>query len=249
MVHNVMLKQRVVILGDSHTHAFKQAVTNKVFPSDITVEVLRMSKIKDEKMFGDISLQKAMELVASLKKSDTVISALGGNQHNSLGLIQHPEKFDFFDSSSSEFDSEADVCVPYSLLRDVFERGLRGNDVARLKSIKQVAKCKVYHLGAPPPKQDEAHILNRPETSFTTDGILERGVSPAPLRLKLWSLQMSVTETLCDEVGVKFVPVPNEAKSADGFLAKNFYAKDATHANASYGELLLDMFMNKAFEN
>jgi hypothetical protein len=108
-----------------------------------------------------------------------------------------------------------------------------------VQKIRGAARCAVFHLAPPPPKQDVDHILSNPDSDFTKAGILENGVSPAPLRLKLWELQMRVLRKLCEEWDVGLVPPPGEAVDSSGFLKRDYYAKDATHANAAYGELVL----------
>ena len=50
---------------------------------------------------------------------------------------------------------------------------------------------------------------------------------------------MDVTDELCRKAGVIFVPTPEESINEHGFLKKEFYAEDATHANQFYGALLL----------
>lgn len=245
------MPQRIIIIGDSHTHAIKRSLKlNKFTQDDCVIEAYRLSKIKNGIKVGDISLEEILEQAPNLKKNDMIISVIGGNQHNSFGLIQHPIKFDIFDKSnlSSEL-SENSECIPYNIISDIFETGLRGNDFARLLQVKSHANCPVYHIGAPPPKESKEHILKRHETDFAAKGILEKGVSSSSLRLKLWHLQMQVTHKLCREAGVNFIAVPDEALCSKGFLKESFYAEDATHANHAYGTLLVENIISLKAKN
>jgi hypothetical protein len=117
------------------------------------------------------------------------------------------------------------------MMRGVYER--------RLLAIRNATNCRVYQLAPPPPKKDTDFILRKPKAVFVELGILEHGVSPASLRLKLWKLQLRVMQRLCQEWGTQYLPVPSGAESPDGFLKPEYYAPDETHANASYGELVL----------
>jgi hypothetical protein len=57
--------------------------------------------------------------------------------------------------------------------------------------------------------------------------------------MKFWALQKKILEDLCAELGVEVMMPPSRALDEAGFLARDFYAKDATHANHVYGELLI----------
>jgi hypothetical protein len=48
-----------------------------------------------------------------------------------------------------------------------------------------------------------------------------------------------VLEDICQEIGVEVLGPPSGALDEDGFLLPEFYASDATHANPSYGELVV----------
>ena len=40
--------------------------------------------------------------------------------------------------------------------------------------------------------------------------------------------------------GLMFIPVPKEVQDADGFLKREFWASDATHANEAYGDVIYE---------
>jgi hypothetical protein len=60
------------------------------------------------------------------------------------------------------------------------------------------------------------------------------------LRYKLWRAQSSLLRAFCAELGIVFVPAPIGAQDAEGLLSEPYWGDDATHANAAYGELVLD---------
>ena len=70
-------------------------------------------------------------------------------------------------------------------------------------------------------------------------GTLRRGVTPAPIRAKLYRINSDIFRGSCAELGVDFVPPPAEAVDAAGFLKPQYWTRDPTHANHVYGRLLM----------
>lgn len=231
---------QIHIIGDSHVDAIKRAVASATADSGVTFSAQRILRIKDDKTIGDIAFTDFMQAIESLGPQDIVASVVGGNQHNSFGLVQHPQAFDFHCPDRHDLPPlpEREI-VPYQVLREVFDSGLRGKDGERICRLKQHTQAQVVHLCPPPPKEDAQHIMRRHETLFLKQGLLENGVTPASIRLKLWTLQVRVLQTLCAEWGVGLVPVPPGTQTPAGFLAPAFSADDATHANPAYAALMM----------
>lgn len=232
---------KVLILGDSHIQALKHAWTKRAgSTSGVAFSVHVLARVKNGVDIGDISLEAAISMVSALSGKDLVVCGIGGNQHNVLGIVQHPVPFDVFDVGDEAMVIAPGVqCVPNAALSDVFEARLKGTHEARILEIRRAAKCPVYHLAPPPPKEDSAHILKHHGPVFARAGIEEKGVSPAALRLRLWKVQSRVLRELCARWEVGLVPVPAAAMCPKGFMGREYYADDATHANAAYGELVL----------
>lgn len=233
----------ILIVGDSHTHALKGGL--KTIPQNsASLQVLRYARLKNEKPIGDLAEAKILELVAGLGRDDLVVSCIGGNQHQTLALIQHPQPFDVMlpDRPNQTLD-EGLTLVPYRQLFDLLEQALRGKDGGRLTSIRKVARCPVFHLLPPPPKDNVEHLLAKHETTFAEAGIRERGITPAATRLKIWQIQSAVLGKLAQEWGIGLLPPPQEALTSEGFLAPDCYAGDATHGNQRYGALVLQQIL------
>lgn len=239
--------KQIIIIGDSHTHALKKALKNSGNEDYLNAfEIYTYAKIKNDKKVGDLSLDEAKHLVSKLSKSDVVVSLTGGNQHNSVSLIQHPQKFSIVDELQSP--TENIETIPTNVMRSVFDKGLRGNDFKRIAELKSSTKASYYHVGATPPKSDAKHILKKHETDFAKGGITSHGVTNEFLRLKIWKLQLEITQNLCNEIDVNYFPFPQEAQDEFGFLAKDYYAEDATHANEKFGLLMLQKLYTKFFQ-
>jgi hypothetical protein len=235
-----MSRGRILVFGDSHTVALERAHTQRASSDNPHISVLRLSKVKDGKEIGDISLDAAVSMVAESAPDDLIASTIGGNLHQVVGLVQHPVAFDFIEpGDQSPPDSQPCVLIPYQTIWSFFERSLRRNDGQRIKTLREAAGRPIYHLLPPPPKESTAHILQRNETAFQKAGIATKGVTPAPIRLKLWRLQCAVLRYLCTEWGFHLLPPPDGTQTPEGFLKPEYYKNDATHANAGYGELVL----------
>lgn len=229
-------KKRIFIIGDSHTDAIRKALKRHGGGNGFEISALRFAKLKDGKEIGDLSLETVEEVVSNLDEDDLLVSTTGGNQHQVFGLIQHPVAFDFHEPNHFSVMHEV---IPYNALWDVFEMGIRGKDGELLRRLRRAAKCRFWHLAPPPPKESEAHILQRFETHFANQGIADKGITPSLIRLKLWMLQCRVLERVCSELDIGLLPPPQQGQTPEGFLAHEFYANDATHANEAYGELVL----------
>lgn len=235
-----MSRSRILVFGDSHTDALEQARKQRAGSGDDPIRVLRFLKIKNGKEFGNVTLDAATAMVAESPAGELVASTIGGNQHQIFGLVQHPVAFDFIEPGSPKPpDSEPYELIPYRTMWAVFEKGLRGKDGQRLTALREAIGRPIYHVKPPPPKESTAHILKRHETTFREAGLAERGVTPAPIRLKLWRLQCAVLESLCTEWGIRILPPPEGTQTPEGYLKPEYYGNDATHANAAYGELVL----------
>lgn len=232
---------RIVVVGDSHTDAIKRALARGRFVDpEIAVEAYRYSRVKNGKEIGDLSEPEVCELVASLGRDDLIVSTIGGNQHQTLALIQHPDRFDVMLPGDFEtIPDQSCSLIPYAQLFETLERGIKNKDGARLKILREAAGAKVVHLIPPPPKEDAEHIMRRHETDFAKSGIAEKGISPAALRKKVWQIQVAALRSTCSEIDVDLLDPPVGTLDEHGFLGREYYADDATHGNTKYGERIL----------
>ena len=235
-----MRRPRVLIFGHSHAGAIQKALA-KPSPQwgDVEFEAYQFIRKKNGTTLGDVTVEHALKLIGELENSDLVVSCIGGNQHNVVGLVQHPVPFDVLLSDDRDAIREGAQVIPAAAMLEYFEAGIRRGDGMLIKRLRDGARGRFYHLCPPPPKEDEQHILKSHETNFARAGILERGVSPAPLRARLWTLQGRVLEKLCEEWDVELLPPPGKAVSHAGFLKPEYFSADATHANTAYGALVL----------
>jgi hypothetical protein len=236
-----MSSRKILVFGESHTEALKIAHKQRAASFGNTdIRLLRFSGVKGGIEIGDLSLDAATSIVAESAPDDLIASTIGGNQHQAFGLVQHPVAFDLIEpEAASPHDSQSRVLIPYRTMWAAFERALRKGDVRLLTTLREAAGRPIYHLSSPPPKESAAHILQRSERCFRDAGLATKGVTPAPIRLKLWRLQCAVLRSLCIESDVRLLPPPEGTQTPEGFLKPEYYTNDATHANGAYGELAL----------
>jgi hypothetical protein len=230
----------VLLFGDSHAYAYQRAIEKRLGKGRATpLTAHRLLKTKGTKNIGDTSFEDFLRIVRPLGPEDLVFSVIGGNQHAVFGMVQHPEAFDFFEPGGIFRPEPPAAIVPYRALERVFAKGIRNGDGKSLESLKKATKARVIHIIPPPPKKDNRFIQQFHEAHFAREGITSLGVSSPGLRLKFWLLQKRQLEKLCGELGIEDMPPPLIALDEKGFLASDFYAEDATHANYQYGELVL----------
>jgi hypothetical protein len=135
--------------------------------------------------------------------------------------------------------------IPFRPLYEYFSEALRLGDGQTIAALRNSTKAQIVHLLAPPPKRENDYIEEHHDTLFAAAGISSLGVSPPGLRMKFWQLQNRAIEEICVELGIETLAPPRDAADPDGFLKRTFYAGDATHANARYGELVLQQLEHK----
>lgn len=233
-------RPKILLFGDSHSHAIQRAIEKRIRKGrKVPVAVHRLRKEKNGREIGDTTLDDFLEIVRSLRADDVVLSMIGGNQHAVFSTIQHPQPFDFFDPDGSRAEGEGAEIVPYRVLAEVFEHGLRNGDGKSLEALRGATRAHVLHIVPPPPKGDNGFIERHHEGLFERQGIATRGVSRPVLRLKFWQLQTRILYDLCRKLGVELMMPPPTTVDEEGFLLPTYYADDATHANHIYGELVL----------
>lgn len=169
-----------------------------------------------------------------------------GNQHATQLFASDPP-FDFVLSDQPELPVVKDsIIIPEQMLRKKFSPTLDELEVL-LENLAEVARHGVVICGTPPPKGDVTVIratLNREKyfaerlAALGSSADLIPLISPAIL-YKMWRLIQNMLRELAGRRQVQFVPVPAETQTSDGFLRREFWSSDVTHANNDFGRLFL----------
>lgn len=229
------MQSSILVLGNSHAQALKDALAiDHQSGNNPGIDVKWTYGPTTEKPVGDLPIHEAMGLVADLKATDIIGVCYAGTFHNILGFLKHDLPFDVAPRELSG-DARAKY-IPVNVMRAQFFELNKARTL--IPNIKAATKASVYHIAPPPPKADEDFIKDRMKR-YRGQVVEEFGLNPPSLRLKLWKIEMSVLESVCQGWGVGFVHSPPDACDKAGFLRREFYGADATHANVDYGRLVL----------
>ena len=192
--------------------------------------------VADEK--GNYVLNPALMLAIDEKvprKYDRIfISMFGGNAHNALTLLEHPAPFDIIlpEETGRPRIPNAQV-VPYDYI-ERFIRRLAEGYLLNMTCLRNAYSEAVIHVESPPPIGDNDFVLAHLEQYFL-DQTSTPKVAPRELRYKLWRLHSKVVLEAATASKVKFLPAPSACIDSEGFLTREAYGTDSTHAGAAYG--------------
>jgi hypothetical protein len=232
----------VLIAGHSHLAALRhvyralsRAQGDKTLPFTVEFLFLRDRKRDDlKKKQGPTALPlDAIRDAVTRSAAKYVVSCVGGNAHTSLGLINHPQPFDFVLPEEPDLPliPGAEI-LPSEAVRAALRSKMQKPDAA-LAELRAATSRPMIHLESPPPIPSEEHIRKYP--SVFEARIAARGVTPITLRYKLWRLHSSIVRESCKQLGVSFMTVPPSAQNSDGTLVEQAWNDDPTHGNRWYG--------------
>ncbi|WP_370274597.1 hypothetical protein [Pararhodobacter marinus] len=227
-----MTKSKLLILGNSHSEALPR---DPIDGYDLEIHWL---KTKDNAKFGTMTLPEAREKVASLTANDTLVLMHLGALHNIYGLLNHDVPYGVLLDDGARVGPEDAQIIPVSSIRAVFQNKFESDKV--VPAIKEATRAQVVHVMPPPPKEEIPERFRNKGGDYHGRGIAEFGFAPADLRLALWRIEESALSSFLGKLGIMHYAAPAETLTATGFLAPDFYANDATHANAAFGKQLMD---------
>ena len=176
---------------------------------------------------------------AEIRASDWLISLVGGNYFNQVGMVFVDQEFDFVLARRPELPlNKSATFLPESAVRGVLKQ--------HLDDFLSYAKLLAAHsnpdqtivVGPPPP----ASTLEEISSLIAADQKASRGkVRPASpwVRLKLWSLQEEEMREICQMTKLNYCSGAEDVSDDDGFLLRE-YVRDGVHANFEYANVVLD---------
>ncbi len=176
--------------------------------------------------------------IASLPEVPPFLCAsISGNEYLYVGHTEHPRPFDFSLPERPDLPvrSGVEIIAP-SLMRKTLERFM-ANALSIMSALHDAIDIPIVFIQSPPPISSADHIRNNPGPF--REAIQEHGVAPASLRMKLWLLQSTIYRQRCEELGCRYLEVPEEAVDSCGFLQETGAWPDSVHANTWYGELVI----------
>lgn len=237
--------RKTLFVGTSHVAAIRRAASafenQGKKPAEISCLHLREHRYSD--CFGEDNKEFTGRLAEDISRhiddGYSIISCIGGNAYNILGLVESERPFDFIFGSDGHAPERE--LVPLSIVRTALFR----RDRRYLLWISALVKFgHVHHVFSPPPVRSSEYILEHAEGVFKENGVENFGVAPAALRLKLWKLQCQMQAEFLSCRGVDCIVPPDSVRDQGGFLQESFAALDASHGNTSYGKHIITLCAN-----
>ncbi len=237
--------KKIALLGHSHIHAIKRGIVllddkhKQMFDGSYFHfrQKQYLPHFEDEGLLN-MNPELLHDLAEALSGAEIVLLTIIGNEHNVFGLANHPRPFDFIlrGSDDHEIDQHAEFIPQDFVETAMLEYCIEGAPI--FKTIRKLvpAETPIYQLQSPPPISDNGYILAHPDRY---EKRFERhGVAPKNLRLKLWKLYSQIIQGYCADAGITYVPVPDAAKDDEGFLFREGWGNEPTHASPAYGKLV-----------
>lgn len=221
-------------IGHSHVACVARAAGQTRFP----LQTLNFWDMPDATVSSEEGPRLTEAVAQRLREHQgTVFSMIGGGAHGVLGVLVHPRRFDFVlpEQPLLPLDPAAEI-LPALAVQQVLE-SLMSDYLALMSQVRQLSVGPMFHIESPPPYADAERMhADMPWSMFP--GMCHE-ISPACFRYKLWRLHSQIAGKWCETAGVVFVPCPPETVDENGFMREPYYG-DGAHANAAYGELVLE---------
>lgn len=224
-----MTSKTTLVIGNSHTNAIIRALEREPRPGFEALNIL----------IGEQHPRvEAKHIVPAMIEADrysTIVCSFGGSEHTVLGLLEAPQPFDFRTPETDEADP-ARAAIPYAMVEALLTSMLV-TPLINWRVAREAFDGPIYQLASPPPFRDPPTGIVWP-TLFNDK--LERGFTPASIRMKLYRTHCAVVRAACAALDIGYIEHPRRVVDPDGFLLKRYWTREPTHGNARYGSLVLD---------
>lgn len=226
--------KRVLIVGHSHVLCLSDYLATTDHDHVKTIQ-LRTALNHEQEFVAHRTLHFELRSALAGPPPDSICLCMAGNLHNRVASVEHPRPFTvLFPGANPQKDKDRWL-IPYQVMLQSFQQLLRGwlkmaNAVYHL-----FPQARRFYFNPPPPLQDWSGIDELPEQ---LEEMLYLGHPPADLRLRLYQLQTDLLRRYAESRGAQFIDTPPSTLDAEGFLAREFFDNDPTHANSRYAEVL-----------
>lgn len=235
-----LYKPKIIVIGDSHINAIRSASEkrgrNGRDDGSIEFILLRRSHSRNGVHMGN-TIEETIRVISSCRSGDVIAISPRGSEHLKFSIIKHDSNFDYYTPDILSLPDEADI-IPYSIIYDRFMKSAE-NEFTLHNAIRKVWPGPLYRLCAPPPLGNNDHVAANADTYYRNRGVSFKGVNDPFFRLKAWKVELAVTQVECKIYDMRLLMPPASCLTTDGFLAEKVYGRDATHANAIYGDHVL----------
>lgn len=221
---------KVMIVGNSHTTAIAQAISDDGI---LGYEVVNVASYFDP----EGNRAKAVEsFLAHDLDPEYIFVTFGGSEHSVLGLVEPPIPFDFVTPIDSSFDRSR-TFIPYAVLYATLERRM-ANALANMVRIRRLYKRPTIQICSPPPFLEMDKGARLPSVFQDRLNAGDR-LAPASIRRKLHYLHSQIVAFHSRQNGFVMIPPPPASMDKDGYLLRKYWNADPTHGNVDYGRLVI----------
>lgn len=173
-----------------------------------------------------------------------LVTLLGGGHHLALTLLDNGHPMDVILPDEPHLPLRDDaMLVSIDFAKAIFLQLIQAT-FSILTSMKDAFPDLPFaQIECPPANGDNefvrTHLGNYFEANFTPQEL--NALSTPVQRYKFWRLQSQMYAEKCAELGIDYIRVPDQALSVGGFLRPEHFGEDSTHANSTYGRIILDL--------
>ena len=176
-------------------------------------------------------------------RTNCIITSFGGNAHNIFGLVNLPEKFDFFLPQQKNSLVKGARIIPLDIVESCLKnQGGFPETIWCLRAIRKIYKGRIIQIESPPPIPNNKHLLKYAgpfKAQFN-----KFGPAPIQLRYKLWLIASALIKEECEKLNIEYIEAPKEMVDKNGYLKKKAWNLDTNHANLFYGKALINQIIS-----
>ncbi len=221
---------KILVIGHSHSVMLQSNLREHPDPS-VTVINLRAEE-NDALLEG----RGPGDALGAEYRPAHLFSMIGGNSHYQVGLLEHAEKLQFLQNPEDQALDPDRTLVTQAMMRRLLQRWAEPH-LEMLNKLKAIFDLPVTHILPPPPLSIEDITPYLPPTFSEVN---KYGVVPPALRLRLYQLQCDIFREHCAQSEIAVIEPPKAAIDRLGFLKSSYRGRNATHASAKYGSLVLE---------
>jgi hypothetical protein len=192
--------------------------------------------MSDTQIISVPDLVHRAKTILTFAAPDVICLCIKGNLHNSLGIFESPTAISIGadEADAQGLNDPSRSFIPFNVMVDHFfwntDPTLIGDLFAAFPDALRA------YMNPPPPIGDWDHILSNPGP-FADQ--IKNGPAPKTLRRQLYRAQTTAMRRIADLYDAAFLMPPASMMEEEGFLLKEFWGNDPTHANADYGSKML----------
>lgn len=250
-----MSKPTLAVAGHSHLSALQKAFRNHFAIEQNEAENFRFRSLQlrhknfqpnfemknGQRTASDVMRRRVRHIIGK-EQPDAFCGIFMGNEYNALALLNHPEPFDIAWGDDLPTDNTRRV-IGRGLMKDQLRHMVSVTADIYFSLIDEIFDGPVYQLPPPPPVPSADHIASYPGNF--AGRVKEYGVSPASIRLKMWTLYCEVLEEIAEAHSAETLSLPDTVFDSDGFLKEDYWNPDPTHGNEEYGIVVLQSLVEK----